>query len=131
MKCAGCGANIYDDVNRCQYCGAYQNSPQMPPPTFQQAPQPVIVHIHHTSPQVNERIEIRERASVSSKSKWTAFVLCLFLGCFGIHKFYVGKAGAGVLYLLTMGLFGFGWFFDTIFILCGTFTDKWGRPLKQ
>lgn len=40
------------------------------------------------------------------------FVLCLFLGYLGIHKFYEGKIGLGVLYLFTFGLFGIGWLID-------------------
>ena len=44
------------------------------------------------------------------KSKGTAYLLWFFLGVFGAHKFYLGKIGMGVLYLLTLGLFGIGWF---------------------
>lgn len=40
--------------------------------------------------------------------------LCLFLGWAGAHKFYAGKMGMGILYLFTLGLFGFGWIIDTI-----------------
>ena len=40
--------------------------------------------------------------------------LCLFLGWLGVHKFYAGQTGKGVLYLLTFGLFGIGWIIDTI-----------------
>ena len=40
--------------------------------------------------------------------------LCVLLGWLGIHKFYEGKSGMGVLYLLTFGLFGIGWLVDTI-----------------
>lgn len=51
------------------------------------------------------------------KNKWVSFFLCLFLGVFGVHKFYEGKVGMGVLYLFTAGLFGIGWFVDLITIL--------------
>ena len=49
--------------------------------------------------------------------KWVAFVLCLLLGYLGVHKFYEGKAGMGILYLFTAGLFGIGWIVDIISIL--------------
>lgn len=51
------------------------------------------------------------------RNKWVAFFLCLFLGVFGIHKFYEGKKGMGILYLFTLGLFGLGWLIDLIVLL--------------
>lgn len=42
----------------------------------------------------------------------TALVLCVLFGYFGVHKFYEGKIGLGILYLLTFGLFGIGWIID-------------------
>jgi len=41
----------------------------------------------------------------SDKKKITALLLCIFLGVFGAHQFYVGKIGKGLLYLFTVGLF--------------------------
>ena len=55
---------------------------------------------------------------IRTRNKWVAFFLCLFLGFLGAHKFYEGKAGAGILYLFTGGLFGIGWFIDCITLLC-------------
>ncbi len=41
-------------------------------------------------------------------------VLCIYLGMFGVHKFYDKKIGIGLVYLFTFGLFGFGWLYDII-----------------
>jgi len=41
-----------------------------------------------------------------------AWLLLTFLGVFGIHRFYMGKWGTGILYLLTLGLLGFGCLYD-------------------
>lgn len=67
---------------------------------------------------------------ISPKSKVTAAVLCFFLGCLGIHRFYVGKIGTGIIWLLTLGFFGIGEIVDFIMILCGSFTDSNGAVLK-
>lgn len=40
------------------------------------------------------------------RKTWIAYLLWFVLGGFGIHKFYVGKVGMGVLYL---ALFVIGW----------------------
>lgn len=48
------------------------------------------------------------------KSKVVAYVLC-FLGLFGlagIHRFYLGKLGTGILWFLTMGIFFIGTIID-------------------
>ena len=57
-------------------------------------------------------------------------LLCFFLGGLGVHRFYVGKVGTGVLWLLTGGLFGIGAIVDFIMILVGAFKDKNGNPVK-
>lgn len=56
-------------------------------------------------------------------------VLCWFFGIFGVHRFYVGKFGTGLLMLLTGGGFGIWWIIDFILILLGRFQDSEGRVL--
>jgi hypothetical protein len=46
------------------------------------------------------------------KSVGVAYVLWFFLGLFGGHRFYIGKIGTAILYLLTAGIFGIGWIID-------------------
>ena len=47
-------------------------------------------------------------AESSDKKILPAFLLCFFFGVLGVHRFYVGKVGTGILWLLTVGLFGVG-----------------------
>ena len=70
-------------------------------------------------------------SNVSDRSRLVAFLLCWFLGYLGIHRFYVGKTGTGILYLLTVGIFGIGIFIDWIVILVGGFKDDQGRTLTN
>ena len=41
-----------------------------------------------------------------------AWILLTFLGVFGVHRFYLGKWGTGILYLVTLGIFGIGLIYD-------------------
>lgn len=52
-----------------------------------------------------------------AKSKWVSFFLCLFFGIFGAHKFYEGRILLGILYIFTVGLFGFGVVIDLISLI--------------
>lgn len=114
MYCRNCGTQLGDNVSYCPTCGVAvaQNQPQQPP----------VVNVYNTPTSNNGYTYIR-------KNKWVAFFLCFFLGAFGIHRFYVGKIGTGILWLLTCGLLGFGSLIDLIVILCGGFRDKAGQPL--
>jgi TM2 domain-containing membrane protein YozV len=68
---------------------------------------------------------------MSDKRILPAFLLCLFFGIFGVHRFYVGKIGTGILMLLTLGLLGIWTLIDFIVIIVGAFTDKDGNKITQ
>lgn len=110
----------------CSYCGYKENTQNVPNNTPQQP---------YTQPQVIINNSVMPgmgfMPGVSRKSKIAALLLCLFLGGLGIHRFYVGKVGTGLLYLFTGGLCGIGWIIDIILIATGSFKDSLGLPLRQ
>lgn len=67
---------------------------------------------------------------ISPKSGLTTFILCFFLGWLGIHRFYVGKIGTGILMLITAGGLGFWTLYDLFSIVCKNFTDGEGRTVE-
>ena len=68
----------------------------------------------------------------TQKKDWlTTLLLCLFCGGLGAHRFYVGKTGTGVLWLLTLGCFGIGSIVDLVTIITGSFTDINGNALVK
>ncbi len=66
------------------------------------------------------------------KQKAMALILCilgLFVGIHGLHDFYCGKIGMGIIKLLTLGFLGVGTIVDTVRIATGSYRDKEGNQL--
>jgi TM2 domain-containing membrane protein YozV len=69
----------------------------------------------------------RKENTMSEKRILPAFLLCFFFGVLGVHRFYVGKIGTGILQLVTLGGLGIWALVDFIMIIVGASTDKAGN----
>ena len=70
---------------------------------------------------VKKLVKSTKKEPVSGNEKTVALVLLLLVGVLGIHKFYLGQIGAGILYLLTGGLCGIGLIIDLVKLLTNTY----------
>jgi len=61
-------------------------------------------------PSMDRQADFRFRSGPINYS--VAWVLLTFLGFFGVHRMYMGKWITGLLYLVTLGLFGLGYLYD-------------------
>lgn len=67
----------------------------------------------------------------SPYSKGIVLILLILLGSLGVHRFYVGKIGTGILMIVTFAGFGIWWIVDLILILSNNFTDKQGLVVRN
>jgi TM2 domain-containing membrane protein YozV len=71
------------------------------------------------------------KTKVSTKSRLVLVLLTWFFGVWGIHRFYLGKIGTGILMFLTLGGFGIWYLIDLIMAIAGEMTDKEGKPIRK
>ncbi|MEY8355868.1 TM2 domain-containing protein [Lachnospiraceae bacterium 54-53] len=108
--CKHCGEVIDVDCVVCPKCGKQVEK-------FSGNDTPIIIN-NSASSSASASASASATAPMASgrmKNKWVSLLLCIFTVCG--HKFYEGKLGMGVLYLLTAGLFGIGWIIDIISLL--------------
>ena len=79
--CKFCGSKIPEDAVMCTNCGRQVESLKSEQPQ-------VVINNTNTNTNVNKNITSNRGGS---KNKWVALLLCIFLGYFGVHKFYEGK----------------------------------------
>jgi predicted RNA-binding Zn-ribbon protein involved in translation (DUF1610 family) len=75
---------------------------------------------------------VRQKSSLQNGKEWlVTLLLCVFLGGFGVHRFYTGHTGIGVAQLLTFGGCGIWTLVDFILIATGSYKDAQGNPLVK
>lgn len=104
MFCPNCRSQNDDGSNFCKICGIN-----------------LLIQYHN-------KTRVR---TISEKNWLVTLLLCIFLGGLGIHRFYVGKTGTGILMILTFGGFGIWALIDLILIATNAFTDKDGLHLNK
>lgn len=121
MFCPNCGNNVEEGSVFCSACGSNLN-------------EEVIQDVQVTPVQNNNNANNNVQGR---KSKLAAGLLGIFLGGFGVHRFYLGHVGIGILQIvvtfITCGVGQLWGFIEGILILCGTSitTDANGNPLGE
>ncbi len=103
MYCPYCGKEVVDDAVVCVGCGRSL-----------------------------QRVSVKAgQGNVSPKSRLVAALLAWFVGVLGIHRFYLGKTGTGVVMIFTLGGLGVWALIDFILIVGGSMKDKDGLPVTN
>jgi TM2 domain-containing membrane protein YozV len=106
--CSSCGAKIHKDAQFCSNCSAKVHRNYSYSASSQDSP-----------------------AKGVSEEWLLVLLLACFFGTFGIHRFYVGKIGTGILMLITGGGCGIWTIFDIIIIATGRFSKKNGEFISR
>ncbi|MCK9178543.1 MAG: TM2 domain-containing protein [Candidatus Cloacimonetes bacterium] len=101
--CGNCGNSVNDNAEVCTNCGVALPS----------------------------SMHAQGSMAMGQKDWLTTLLLCIFLGEFGIHRFYTGHTAIGVVQLLTLGGCGIWALIDLITIITSSFKDAQGYPLYK
>lgn len=131
MFCRNCGKEVADQAVVCISCGC-------PPKSGQNFCQNCGAETDPAAEVcVTCGVKLATAVPEDAKSKMAAGLLGIFLGGWGVHRFYLGYTGIGItqiiVTLVTLGAGSLWGFIEGILILTGSIlqTDAKGRPLKN
>ena len=80
----------------------------------------------------SQKEKLLDSSTKTNSIDWLAlFLLTFFVGVLGVHRFYVGKIGTGVLMLITLGGLGIWFLVDLLLVVTGQFTNKDGQKIPR
>jgi TM2 domain-containing membrane protein YozV len=138
MFCRSCGKEIPNTAVICTACGVPTGVTSTPPAPSYGGIQPqgqLVVPAQNQYPLA----PYQPRPMVydpMAKSKMAAGLLGIFLGAWGVHRFYLGHVGIGIaqiaVTICTCGFGGIWGLIEGILVLTGTINvDAEGRPLRE
>lgn len=108
------------------------NPPVQPQePVMPQAPQPQFQQPVTSGPIFDNTQPGIAQNGTEQKSFMVAVLLSVFVGAYGVDRFYLGYTGLGVIKLITLGGCGIWWLVDIILIATSNLKDSSGAPLKH
>ena len=150
MYCSNCAAIIKKQAETCVKCGAQVRSTSQTPE--KEAAEPGLDEMYCSScgSIIKRQAEICVKCGVrvsggtpastvtvfSDKSRLTAGILGILLGSIGVHRFYLGNIGIGILQIIvsiiSLGIGAIWGFIEGIIIIAGgNWKDAQGRPLRK
>lgn len=131
MYCSNCGVEIDERAVACLSCGF---NPKMKGKFCTNCGNSVneeaVVCIKCGLSLVQNR-DFYVVADPDSKDWLTTLLLSIFMGAFGLHRFYTGHTAIGIIQLFTMGGCGIWALIDVITIVAGSYTDSNGKQLVK
>jgi ribosomal protein L40E len=124
MHCRNCGKEVAEQAVVCVACG-------VPPKSGKKYCQNCGAETIPAA-EMCTKCGVKLATGAGEGKDWlTTLLLCIFLGCIGVHRFYTGHTGIGVAQILTLGGCGIWALVDLIMIATGSFKDKSGNALVK